>query len=71
MGHEHIRVSRLAVFDGFFGMADGLGQMILRQCETRRQKESDSKAESESEISTVHVNALSIAIPHVGGNGWR
>jgi hypothetical protein len=35
MGYEHLRVALLAMVDGFLGVADRLGQMVLGHGETR------------------------------------
>jgi hypothetical protein len=63
MRHEHSRMSLLAVINGFLRMADGFGQMILGEGEPRREQSGDTKAESESENSTIHDVFLPTIMP--------
>jgi hypothetical protein len=55
----------LAMVDGFLGVADRLGQMVLGHRETRDQQAGDSEAESESESSTIHNLRLPFLFPLV------
>jgi hypothetical protein len=54
----------LAMVDGFLGVADRFGQMVLGHGETRDQQ-AGSEAESESESSTIHNLRLPFLFPLV------
>jgi hypothetical protein len=54
MGYEQIGMALFSVRNGFFGVTDGFGQMILGQGEAWRESESGSKTKNQRKFPAIH-----------------
>ena len=54
MGYEKIGMALFSMRNGFFGVTDGFGQMILGQGEAWRESDSGSKTKNQRKCPAIH-----------------